>query len=147
MKALRNTDALHPILAECTEKIQKQVIQAHKMPFRLFEAGRTHERHEFLLKRGKTKDVISRHLFNLENDPPLYATAVDYVFYKDNKWSWNLRDSTIVAWYQLFGNLVLDVCPELEWGGQKRKSVNYCHFQLRHAILVNNLDTVQCVVL
>lgn len=39
-----------------------------------------------LLKRGKTQNAISRHLFNLENDPPLYTTAIDYVYF-DNKWS------------------------------------------------------------
>lgn len=144
MKIQRAIDTLHPLMVDCVTKIQQQVIEAHRMPVRLFETGRVHERHNMLIQRGKTKDIVSRHLYNLDNDPPLYATAVDYVFY-DGRWSWNLRDTTVQSWYILFGNLVLDVCPELEWGGQNRKSTNYCHFQLRADVLINNLDTVPCV--
>ena len=145
MKIQRNTEMLHPILIECVAKIQKDVIEAHNAPVRLFESGRVHERHNMLIQRGKTKDIVSRHLYNLDNDPPLYTTAIDYVFY-DGRWSWNLRDSTTAAWYILFGNLVLDTCPSLEWAGQNRKATNYCHFQLRNAVLIDNLDIIPCVV-
>ena len=144
MKILKSTDMLHPVLRDCIERIQKKVIDAHNIPIRLFETGRDHERQQILIQKGKTKDLLSRHLFNLENDPPLYATAVDFVFY-DGKWSWNLRDSTVQAWYELFGNLVLDECPELEWFGLNRKSINYCHFQLRYAILLERLEEIPCV--
>jgi len=142
---MRTTETCHPVLVTCLERIKKEIIDTHKIPMRVFETGRVHDRHEMLIQRGKTKDIFSRHLFNLENDPPLYATAVDYVYY-NGKWSWNLRDSTINAWYDLFGNLVLDLCPELEWSGQNRKSRNYCHFQIRCDILVGNLDKYPCVV-
>jgi len=132
MKIQRNTDTLHPVLTQCVKRVQKEVIDVHSFPMRVFETGRDHERHEMLLNRGKTKDIVSRHLYKLENDPPLYTTAIDYVYY-DKKWSWNLRDSTVTSWYNLFGNLVLDVCPELTWGGFNRKSKNYCHFEVRYA--------------
>ena len=145
MKIERSTETLHPILTSCVKRIQKNVIEAHNAPVRLFETGRTQSRHSMLIQRGKTKDVISRHLYNLSNDPPLFTTAIDYVFY-DGRWSWNLRDSTVQAWYILFGNMVLDTCPELEWGGQKRKAVNYCHFQVRRDILIDNLDITPCVI-
>ena len=145
MKIQRDSAALHPIIVNCIEVIQHDVIDGHKMPIRLFESGRVHERHNMLIQRGKTKDIVSRHLYNLDNDPPLYATAVDYVFY-DGRWSWNLRDASITAWYILFGNLVLDKCPALEWGGQNRKSTNYCHFQLRASVLIDALDEIPCVV-
>lgn len=145
MKIQRSSEMLHPILANCIDVIQHEVIEAHKMPIRLFESGRVHERHDMLIQRGKTKDIVSRHLYNLDNDPPLYATAVDYVFY-DGRWSWNLRDATVQSWYILFGNLVLDKCPTLEWGGQNRKSTNYCHFQLRVPVLIDTLDEIPCVV-
>ena len=144
MKILRSTEMLHPILASCVERIQSKVIDAHNIPMRLFETGREHDRHQNLLRKGKTKDLLSSHLFNLQNDPPLYATAIEYVFY-DGKWSWNLRDSTIQTWYIMFGNLVLDECPELKWSGHNRKSTNYCQFQLRCAILIDNLDQIPCV--
>jgi len=145
MKICRNNETLHPILVKSVRKIQKEVIDAHSCPIRLFETGRDHTRHETLINKGKTKDIISRHLYNLENDPPLYATAIDYVYY-DRKWSWNLRDGTTTAWYILFGNLVLDLCPELKWGAYNRKSVNYCHFELRYGVIQSNLDVVPCVM-
>ena len=145
MKTQRNIDTLHPILKDCVRRIQKNSIDAHNIPIRLFEAGRDHDRHAMLINKGKTKDIVSRHLYNLDNVPPLYATAIDYVYY-DKKWSWNLRDSTILSWYNLFGNMVLDICPELNWGRFNRKSINYCHFQLRKEVIFDNLKKIPCVV-
>lgn len=145
MKIQRSTETLHPSLVKCIRRISTNIIDLHNVPIRLFETGRDHERHAMLLGKGKTKDVVSRHLYNLENDPPLYATAVDYVFY-DEKWSWNLRNSTVSAWYILFGNMVLDICPELEWAGQNRRSVNYCHFQLRYNHMLSQIDNIPCVM-
>jgi len=145
MKISRSQEMLHPILTECVKKIQKEIIDTHNIPMRLFETGRDFERHKMLISKGRTKDYISGHLYNLENDPPLYAKAVDYVFY-DGRWSWNFRDSTIISWYNIFGNLVLDVCPELEWYANNRKSVNYSHFVLREKIIIQNLNTISCVI-
>jgi len=145
MKIYRNLNVLHPVLAQCARKIQSSIIDTYNVPMRLFETGRDHERHEMLINRGKTKNIVSRHLYNLENDPPLYATAIDYVHY-DKKWSWNLRDGTTTAWYILFANLVLDACPELKWGGSNRKSVNFCHFELSKEIIISKLDEIPCVV-
>jgi len=144
MKIQRSTEMLHPLLVEKIKIIQKEIIDFHNLPIRLFETGRDHERHAYLLDKGKTKDLFSKHLYNLENDPPLLATAIDYVFY-DKKWSWNLRDSTIVSWYLIFGNLVLDLFPDLEWAGVNRKSTNYCHFQLKKETLMRNLNEYPCV--
>lgn len=145
MKILRTTEMLHPTLLGCVSRIQKEVVLKHSVPIKLFETGRTHERHSTLIQRGKTRDIVSRHLFNLENDPPLYTTAVDFVYF-DDKWSWNLRDGSVMAWYTLFGNLVLDTCPELTWGGIDRKSINYCHFQLKESVVRANFDKFPCVV-
>lgn len=145
MKIQRSLEMLHPVLAKSIRKIQIEVIDAHNMPMRLFETGRDHERHQILISKGKTKDLASFHLYNLKNIPPLYATAIDYVYF-DKKWSWNLRDSTTNAWYILFGNLVLDVCPELKWGGFERKSVNFCHFELKRESIISNLKLIPCVI-
>jgi len=145
MKIQRNTDALHPIMKVCVRKIQTEIIDTHNIPIRLFETGREHGRHEMLISKGKTKDIISHHLYNLENKPPLYATAIDYVYF-DSKWSWNLRDSTTNSWYILFGNLVLDACPELQWSGMNRKSVNYCHFELKREAILEAMKDVPCVI-
>ena len=145
MKIIRNLDVLHPILKDCVKKIQSEIINTHDVPMKLFETGRLHDRQEMLLNKGKTQTAISKHVFNLENDPPLYATATDYVYF-DNKWSWNLRNSTILSWYILFGNMVLDLCPELIWHGVNRKNINYCHFELRSDIILHNLRKYPCVV-
>lgn len=145
MKVIRDLSMVHPVLVACIGKIQKDVIDAHNMPFRLFETGRVHARQQALLDKGRTKDLLSRHLFDIDIDPKQFCTAVDYVYY-DGKWSWNLRDSTIAQWYLLFGHMVLDACPELDWGGNSRKNVNYTHFQLRRDIIIDHIDKVQCVV-
>jgi len=145
MKVLRNIDILHPLLIKSVKIIQSEIIDKHNFPIRLFETGRNHDRHELLIKKGKTKDPISGHLYNLVHIPPLYPTAVDYVYY-DSKWSWNLRDSTIKSWYNLFGNLVLDLCPELQWSGENRKAVNLCHFALKRDSIIAHLDYIPCVV-
>lgn len=144
MKIIRTTEMIHPILIDCIDKIEKEVILKHNIPIKIFETGRMHDRHQSLILKGKTKNIISGHLFALDNDPPLYATAVDYVYY-DTKWSWNLRDSSISSWYHLFGDLVLDTCPELEWGGSDRKKTNFNHFQVRRSVLIDGLDEHPCV--
>ncbi len=145
MKILRTHDMLHPVLVDCVRRIQANVIDHHNMPLRLFETGRDHDRHSVLIAKGKTRNFVSGHLYNLTNEPPLYALAVDYVYY-DKKWSWNLRDSSVSAWYQLFGNAVLDCCPELKWSGFDRKAINYCHFDLRRDTVIDNLEEFPCVV-
>ncbi len=145
MQIHRKLDMLHPALAECTRIIQRDVINAHNIPMRLFETGREHDRHHSLIMKGKTKDVMSRHLFDLDNDPPLYATAVDYVYF-GTEWSWNLRNAVILQWYALFGQMVLARCPELSWGGLNRKCTNYNHFFLRREAIVESIDETPCVV-
>jgi hypothetical protein len=145
MKIDRTTDYLHPLLIPIVESIEKNIINKHSMPFRLFETGRDHERHSMLIQKGKTRDIVSMHLYNLENDPPLYATAIDYVYY-DGKWSWNLRDSTITSWYMLFGNLVLDMHKELQWSGINRKAVNLNHFELQQQVIFDNIHIIPCVM-
>jgi hypothetical protein len=144
MKIQRTTENLHPLMNDIVRRIQERVIHKHTAPFRLFETGREKERHSTLIQRGKTKDLICKHLYNLENDPPLYATAIDYVYYS-GKWSWNLRDNTISSWYILFGNLVLDECPELVWAGMNRKATNYSHFELNQTVVIDKLGKYPCV--
>ena len=142
---IKDPEVLHPILQEAIKIIQVDVIAKHNMPFRVFEMGRSAERHQYLISKGKTQDLLSRHLYNFSGDVPLYASAVDFVLY-ETRWSWNLRDSTVSSWYLLFGNLVLDRCPELEWCGYNRKATNYTHFELKQSVMIDNLDTIPCVV-
>lgn len=144
MKVSRDFEPLHPLLIKSTREIQK-IINSHNMPFKLFETGRTKQRHQGLISKGREIHLLSRHLYNLENDPKLYTTALSYVYY-DGKWSWNIRNASIRQWYKLFGNLVLEICPELEWGGYDRESTNYTYFQLKRSVIVENIDKFPCVV-
>ena len=139
-------DNVHPVLIQSIQKIESNIIKKHSLPFKIFETSRTHERHQELLNKGKTQDIASHHLYNLDANTILYCTAIDYVYF-DRKWSWNLRNSTIFYWYNLFGNLVLDCCPELEWGGNNRKSTKYDHFQLSKECILSNLEKYPCSIL
>ena len=139
-------DAVHPVLKDICLRIQQSIIIPHSMPIKLFETARSPERHQNLLSKGRTQNVLSKHLFDMTNsERPLYAAAVDYVYY-DGKWSWNLRDQTILSWYMTFGNMVLDNFPELEWNGIDRKCSNYTHFQLRDYVIVDYMDKFPCIL-
>ncbi len=146
MRVDRSTEMLHPLLKKNVTLIQ-QLIKKHNLPFRLFETSRDHTRQQWLLDTGKIKNPVQGqgHLYNLDNDPPLYTISLAYVYY-DRNWSWNLRDNTISSWYTLFGNLVLDNCPELTWGGLNRKSADLTLFSLRASVIYDNLDQYPCVL-
>ena len=146
MNIQRDFNTLHPLLLNNVKKIAK-IITDYNLPMKLFETGRSHDRHQWLLDTGKIKDPMQGigHLHNLKMDPPLYTTSVVYVYF-DNNWSWNLRDITIAAWYNLFGNLVLDKCPELEWGGANRKSQDLTLFSLKSSVIYDNLDKYPCTL-
>ena len=144
-KVNRNTDCCHPLLQEALGKIST-LIRKHNLPFQLFETSRSHERQEWLMKTGKMKVPNTGHMCDLTNEPPLYTTAVAFVYKQGTQWSWNLRDTTVQAWYQLFGNLVQDICPELDWGGADRKNQDYTLFSLRTQVIYANLETTPCVI-
>lgn len=127
---IRDIEVLHPVLQNCVERIKKGVIERHSAPFRLFETGRTPSRQESLYKKGKVLSLDSQQFFDVEADPPQYATGFNYVYFDGDGWSWNVRDAKIKAWYMLFGELVLDICPEVRWGGYDRKGVDYTYFEL-----------------
>ena len=145
MKIITSTDMLHPILKKYVDEINDLII-IHDIPMKLFETGRTKERHTTLMNKGKEFSVISPHFFDLKSDPPLYASAISYVYY-DKKWSWNLRDNTIAAWYNLFGNIVMDKCNGILWGGYLRKNMNVNLFLLKQTTIKNNLKKYPCILI
>ena len=130
---LRDPNYLHPVMRENVRRIHKYLIEHHKAPFRVFETARTQQRQMALIEKGKAKTFVSRYVFDLNTDPPLYSTAVNFVYYT-NRWSWDLRDMTIKRWYQLFGEMVLDLCPDLDWAGRWRKNEDYTHYELSDAV-------------
>ncbi len=145
MRVNRSLDMVHPLLRADVATTQK-LITKHRLPFRLFETGRDRDRQQFLMQSGKVKVPNTGHMYNLENDPPLYTTAIAFVMNNNSSWSWNLRDATTAAWYALFGQLVLDVCPNLDWGGLNRKATDYTLFTLKKQVIFDNLFQYPCVL-
>ena len=131
---LRDPKLLHPILLDCHTRIQKQILGKYNCPLRLFETGRLVERQAVLVRKGKSTTLVSRHFFRIDTEPKVLSTAVDYVYHQGH-WSWDLRKASIKAWYELFGELVLDICPELDWGRNNRYRADHNHFELKQEIL------------
>ncbi len=127
-KIIRSLDVLHPDLRRAVQDVQANIIAKHRMPIKLFETGRTKERHEMLMKRGLAQDPISRHRFNLEAG--VFATAVSFVYYEDGRWSWNIRNVKVKRWLQLFGEMVLDRCNNVNWRGYDRERTDYTKYEL-----------------
>jgi len=59
MKIIRTVEMAHPILKSCIDRIQRELIDYHSIPMKIFETGRVHDRHNVLINRGKTKDIMS----------------------------------------------------------------------------------------
>lgn len=136
MQQLREIELLHPRIRRCIHEINKEVINRHSAPFRLFECARTTSRQAQLVEKGRQKTLVSRLIYNMDSDPPVYSTAFHYVYFTaDTGWSWNIRSATISAWYHLFAQLVLDQCPMLDWGGYMRDNVDFSYFELRSSLL------------
>lgn len=131
----RDTNVLHPVLQRIIPVIQRDIIDLHNIPMRIFETGRTVVRQQELVNKKKTRTLVSRYLYNLACSPPLYSSAISYVFY-DTSWSWNVRNLLIRRWFELFGELVMDrFSDRLEWGGYWRRYVDYTYFQVKQGCL------------
>lgn len=131
----RAVNVLLPTLQKIVPIIQRDIIDLHNIPMRLFETGRTNARQQELISKKKERTLVSRYLYDLGHSPPLYSSAVGYVFY-DDSWSWNIRNLLVRRWYELFGELVMDRFGDrLEWGGYWRRYVDYTYFQLKRSWL------------
>ena len=129
-RIIRDLDYLHPELREIVAAIDEHVIVPHRVPIRLFETARTEERQLSLVRMRKANTVITRFVFNLDQSPPVYSTAVSYVHFVD-RWSWDLRTRLIKRWYELFGELVIDLFGDrLFWGGDRRVGEDLTYFEL-----------------
>jgi hypothetical protein len=132
---IRTFEYVHPILSECAQKIDELIIKPYNVPFAVFETARTYDRQRELYLQNRARGLQSRHLFDMSKVPLEYATAIHYVYIVQGRWSWNVRDLTIRRWWQLFGEMVLDICKEIEWGGTWRKNQDYAHFQLKQSVI------------
>ncbi len=134
-QVLRDVELLHPVLREHVRRIQHEIVERHSMPFKLFETGRTRERQADLVEKRRARTLVSQQFFDLEREPAMYATGFNLVHFS-RRWSWDVRNRTILSWYQLLGELVLDLVPDLEWAGYWRSCSDYTYFQLRRSVLV-----------
>lgn len=107
-------------------EVINNLIEEHEMPFHVFETGRTIERQKLLVEQRKERALITDLYFSLDK-PIKLSTAIKIVYYKDH-WSWDIRNSTIKAWYLLLGELTLDSTNDIGWGGTWRKHQDYTHF-------------------
>ncbi len=134
-QVIRDLDSLHPLLREEVRRIQREVIDQHRAPFRVFETARSAERQMSLVEKRKTRQLVTRYICDLNSDPVIHSTAVNFVYFQSKGgWSWDVRNQTVKRWYQLFGELVLDLCPVLEWGGTWRTNTDYNHFQIKQLV-------------
>jgi hypothetical protein len=131
----RAVNVLHPVLQKIVPVIQREIIDPHNIPMRIFETGRTVARQQELVTKKKARTLVSRYIYDLGCSPALYSSAISYVFY-DTSWSWNIRNLLIRRWFELFGELVMDQFSDrLEWGGYWRRHVDYTYFQVRQSWL------------
>lgn len=94
------------------------LIQAHNLPFRVFETLRTKERQEALVKKGRSRTLKSKHI---------EGKAVDFVLYIDGKWSWDHK-----FYYDFLGHLVeKELGDHVKWGGRFNNFYDGVHYQLK----------------
>ena len=114
---------LEPILRFKVLEMLDQ-IKAWGLPFAVFETGRSLERQKYIMSKGYTRTLKSRHLINLDNKE--LSTAVDFVYYDNHGWSWDYLKHAMD--YDNLGKIGQRL--GLEWGGDWRTFKDYPHFQL-----------------
>lgn len=120
----RHINLLDDRLLEYAEKIEHLIFH-HKLPIKRFETLRYPERQAYLVEKGYSKTLKSRHLPNERGK----SEAVDYVVHIDGKWSW---DRQHFFWYEFLGELVLSKYSNvLEWGGRWKSFKDLPHYQLK----------------
>lgn len=108
---------LHPDLRPYIEEIM-ELIDFHRLPFRIFETGRPIERQKKLVEAGASKTLNSKHILICNETEILqYAKAVDFVLYYKEKdstdftWSWvnrgdDAQKARDMAFYKCLAELI-----------------------------------------
>jgi peptidoglycan L-alanyl-D-glutamate endopeptidase CwlK len=116
----RDVLLLKPELQNLVRNIEIGIIQYHNLPLKVFETKRTLERQEWLFEQGYSKTLNSRHLD---------GSAVDFVYYKDGKWSW---DNGVLHYYHFLGERVKELFGNrLMWGKDFINLTDLPHFELK----------------
>ena len=127
-------------------------IQHHRLPFKVFETGRTIERQEFLLDNGKTTIIDSKHLIEVDKNNNIIkkSEAVDFVIHYSalngsNIWSWaNIgnehQKARDMAYYRILKELIMTkyspliesdpAIKQIESGGDWENFKDWPHYQI-----------------
>ena len=116
----RSLDSLVPKLKGICLDING-MIKYHRLPLRVYETGRSVERQRWLVGRGASKTMRSKHL---------KGRAVDYVVKINGDWSWKKEHH---FWIEILAKVVKNKFPELKWGGSFKNFYDFPHYQLRNA--------------
>ena len=120
----RHINLLDDRMIEYAEKIESLIFN-HKLPIKRFETLRYPERQAYLVEKGYSKTMNSRHLPNAYGK----SEAVDYVVNIDGKWSWGNEH---LFWYEFLGELVMsNYSNHLTWGGRWKSFRDLPHYQLK----------------
>lgn len=98
--------------------IMNLVVIKNWLPFQIFETRRSQERQDWLVANGYSKTLKSNHSS---------GRAVDIVWYKDGKWSWEHDDD-----YKLMAGLVKEKFDDkVIWGGDFKGFYDPYHWEMR----------------
>lgn len=114
-KSLRRLEGVNPDLI----KVVKRAIQITPIDFIVVEGLRTKERQAYLVEKGASKTMNSRHLT---------GDAVDLAPIVDNKVSWDWKHYYPLA--EAIKQAAKEVKVEVEWGGDWTSFKDGPHWQL-----------------
>ena len=114
-KSLRRLEGVNPALVQ----VVKRAIQITPIDFIVVEGLRTKERQAYLVEKGASKTMNSRHLT---------GDAVDLAPIVDNKVSWDWKHFYPLA--EAVKKAAKEVKVEVEWGGDWESFKDGPHWQL-----------------
>lgn len=114
-KSLRRLEGVHPDLV----KVVKRAIQITPIDFIVVEGLRNKERQAYLVEKGASKTMNSRHLT---------GHAVDLAPIVDNKVSWDWKHFYPLA--EAVKKAAEEVKVKVEWGGDWKSFKDGPHWQL-----------------
>lgn len=116
-KSLDHLEGVHPDLV----KVVKRAIELTPIDFRVTEGLRTLERQKYLMKKGATRTLRSRHIT---------GKAVDFVALPDGQVSWDWQHYPKIA--AAFKQAASELGVKIEWGGDWKSFRDGPHIQLDH---------------
>ncbi len=114
-KSLKRLDGVKPSLV----KVVKRAIQISEIDFVVIEGLRTIERQRYLLSKGATQTLKSKHLT---------GDAVDIAPIVDGKASWDWKYYPLIE--KAMKTAAHDLGVSIEWGGDWKSFKDGPHFQL-----------------